>query len=76
MMSDLKARASRELNRKQIDNHTKRWTRHGSTRHLFDETALAAAISYTLDEQGHPMAIYDFRKKVPVNEAPVKEMDF
>ena len=58
-MSDLKARASRELNRTGTDANDKRWTRHGSTRHLFDDASVAAAVAYTLDEQGSPMAVYD-----------------
>ena len=61
LMSDLKARASRELRRSGTDANDKRWTRHGSTRHLFDEASVAAAVAYTLDEQGVSMAIYDPR---------------
>jgi REP element-mobilizing transposase RayT len=61
--SDLKARASRELNRAGVDAQEKRWTRHGSTRHLFDAESVACAVSYTLDEQGEPMEIYDSRKE-------------
>ena len=63
LMSDLKSRASRELNRSGVDANEKRWTRHGSTRHLFDDAAVAAAIAYTIDRQGAPMAIYDSRRK-------------
>ena len=58
LMSDLKARASRELNRSGTDANEKRWARHGSTRHLLDEATVAAAVAYTLDEQGSPMAVY------------------
>ncbi len=65
LMSDLKARASRELNRTGMDASDKRWTRHGSTRHLFDDASVAAAVAYTLDEQGSPMAVYDPRTKEP-----------
>ena len=67
LMSDLKARASRELNRRERAAHeasgnpAKRWTRHGSTRHLFNDASVAAAVAYTLDEQGPPMAVYDPR---------------
>ena len=61
LMSDLKARASRELNRLLVDSQTKRWTRHGSTRHLFDDASVAAASTYTLDQQGPVMAVYDPR---------------
>jgi REP element-mobilizing transposase RayT len=62
LMSDLKARASRELNLQSSVNNARRWTRHGSTRYLFDEASVAAAVAYTLDEQGPPMAIYDPRE--------------
>jgi hypothetical protein len=59
LMSDLKARASRELTRAGFDDATrKRWTRHGSTRHLFREDEVAEKIRYTLDEQGERMAWY------------------
>lgn len=74
LMSDLKARASRDLNRAEGAAHGaahtkgetaaatfKRWTRHGSTRYLFDEHSVAAAVAYTLDGQGAPMAVYDPR---------------
>lgn len=61
LMSDLKARASRDLNRAGVDAQETRWTRHGSTRHLFDDASVARAVSYALDEQGEPMAIYDSR---------------
>ncbi len=63
LMSDLKSRASRELNRAGVDAQEKRWTRHGSTRHLFDEASVAGAVSYTLDEQGEAMEFYDSRKE-------------
>jgi hypothetical protein len=68
LMSDLKARASRELSRLRIDAHGRRWTRHGSTRYLFDEVSVAAAVAYTLDEQGEPMAVYDSRAQRTMNE--------
>ena len=62
VMSDLKARASRELTRAGFDDaNRRRWTRHGSTLHLFDEAAVADKIDYTLNRQGVPMAWYDGR---------------
>ena len=62
VMSDLKARASRELTRVGLDDaKRKRWTRHGSTLHLFDEATVADKIDYTLNRQGVPMAWYDGR---------------
>lgn len=59
IMSDVKARASRDLTRAGFDSaKRRRWTRHGSRRHLFDEEHVAAAIHYTLDGQGERMACY------------------
>ncbi len=60
VMSDLKARASRELTRAGFDDSTrKRWSRHGSTLHLFDELTVTDKSDYTLNRQGTPMAFYD-----------------
>ena len=62
VMSDMKAQASRALTRAGFDDAArKRWTRHGSTLHLFDEATLADKIDYTLNRQGPPMAFYDGR---------------
>jgi hypothetical protein len=59
LMSDLKARASRDLTRAGFDDvKRKRWTRHGSTRYLFREDDVQEKIRYTLDEQGERMAWY------------------
>jgi REP element-mobilizing transposase RayT len=59
IMSDMKAAASKELTRAGFDDaHRKRWTRHGSTRRLFDGDAVEAAVRYTLDEQGTPMSTW------------------
>lgn len=60
IMSDMKSRASRDLNLAGFDSSERqRWTRHGSTRHLFREDETEAAIHYTLDEQGDRMAWYE-----------------
>lgn len=60
LMSDLKARASRNLTRAGLDDRDRlRWTRHGSTRHLFTPDQVEAKIHYVLHEQGQPMALYD-----------------
>jgi len=62
VMSDLKAAASRGLTRAGFDDaKRKRWARHGSTLHLFDEATVADKIDYTLNRQGPPMALYDGR---------------
>jgi REP element-mobilizing transposase RayT len=59
IMSDIKARASRELTNAGFDStQRKRWTRHGSTKYLFSDDEVAAAIRYTLDEQGERMEWY------------------
>ena len=60
LMSDMKARASRDLSRAGFENaERRRWTRHGSTKHLFRESDVQEKINYTLYEQGPPMSIYD-----------------
>jgi REP element-mobilizing transposase RayT len=59
LLSELKARASRELSAKNIDAHPNRWTRGGSKPSIFTEASLEGAIRYTLDEQGPRMAYYD-----------------
>lgn len=60
IMSDLKSRASRELNSAGFDDaERRRWTRHGSTRHLFREDEVEAKIHYTLNEQGDRMAWHE-----------------
>ncbi len=66
VMSDMKARASRELNRWEGSPLTscaarQRWTRHGSTLHLFEESSVMEKIDYTLNRQGTPMAFFDGR---------------
>jgi REP element-mobilizing transposase RayT len=59
LMSELKARASRDLTSAGFDNaERRRWTRHGSTLHLFREEDVEAKTRYTLDEQGERMAWY------------------
>ena len=59
LMSDLKGRASRDLTSAGFDDAAhRRWTRHGSTQHLFREDEVHARIHYTLDEQGERMAWY------------------
>jgi len=60
VMNDLKAYASRCLNRAGIDEpDRKRWARHGSTRWLWEQESISAAIRYVVDEQGEPMAVYE-----------------
>ena len=69
VMSDMKARASRELTRAGFDDaNRKRWTRHGSTLHLFDESVVADKVDYTLNRQGKPMAFHDGRNDGELRE--------
>jgi REP element-mobilizing transposase RayT len=59
LMSDLKGRASRDLTTAGFDDAgRRRWTRHGSTQHLFREEEVEEKIHYTLDQQGERMAWY------------------
>jgi REP element-mobilizing transposase RayT len=63
LMSDLKARASRDLNRAGFDSLDRiRWTRHGSTLHLFDWATVEAKARYTIEEQGVMMEFFDGRE--------------
>jgi REP element-mobilizing transposase RayT len=53
IMGQLKAWATRRLREAGLRGEDERvWTREGSTRHLFDEKALASAIAYVVDGQG------------------------
>jgi len=59
IMNELKAYASRCLNRQRLDEtKRKRWARHGSTRWLWNRENESAAIHYVVDEQGEPMAVF------------------
>ena len=59
VMNCFKTYASRLLNQAEIDNTIcKRWTRHGSTRYLWKEAHVQAAIDYVLHEQGEPMTMF------------------
>jgi REP element-mobilizing transposase RayT len=56
VMNDCKAYASRRLTEAGFDGKdAKRWSRHGSTKYIWDETYLHNAIRYTLHGQGDPM---------------------
>jgi REP element-mobilizing transposase RayT len=59
VLNDLKAYASRALTKAGFDvSDRRRWARHGSTRYLWNEEQLRAAINYVVREQGEPMAVY------------------
>lgn len=59
VMNDCKAYASRRLTEAGFDGKdAKRWTRHGSTKYIWNEQYLRNAIHYVLDGQGEPMERY------------------
>jgi len=59
VMNDLKSYSSSALNRGGIDQQRlKRWTRHGSTRYLWNQKQLDDARDYVIRRQGAPMALY------------------
>ncbi len=59
VMRACKATASKRLNEAGFDHpDRKRWTSHGSTKYLWHEESVAAAVNYTLNCQGEPMAVY------------------
>jgi REP element-mobilizing transposase RayT len=59
IMNELKAYASRELNRVGNDGpDRRRWARHGSTRWLWKDEEVMHALRYVIEEQGEPMALF------------------
>jgi REP element-mobilizing transposase RayT len=59
VMNDLKAYSSRRLSEAGYESaQRRRWTRHGSTRYLWTEDHVQAAIRYVTDRQGAPLAVY------------------
>ncbi len=71
VMADLKAYASRRLREKLNEPaDRKRWTEHGSTRYLWKEEQVEAAVDYVLNRQGAPMAVHDGRQETakPISE--------
>jgi REP element-mobilizing transposase RayT len=59
VMNELKAYASRELNRLGRDTpDRKRWARHGSTRWLWSDQDVQMALRYVVEEQGEAMALF------------------
>ena len=53
VMTDFKCYASRALGDSQ-----KHWSRHGSTRYLWNRESINAAIRYVAEGQGEPMALF------------------
>ncbi|MFO3150224.1 transposase, partial [Legionella pneumophila serogroup 1] len=65
IMNTVKAYASRYLNYTRLDGDRKnRWTRHGSTRYLWNEEEIEATIQYVVYEQGLPMAVFENKNRV------------
>jgi REP element-mobilizing transposase RayT len=59
VMNDLKACASHGLNNAGFDSpERKRWARHGSTRWLWKEHDVSAAVQYVIEQQGEPMSLF------------------
>jgi REP element-mobilizing transposase RayT len=59
VMNDLKAYASRKLNRLSGDVGARRhWAYHGSTLWLWKDQEVRNAVRYVVEEQGQPMAVY------------------
>jgi REP element-mobilizing transposase RayT len=59
VMNILKAYASRALNQAGLDGEDrKRWTRHGSTRYLW-QGDLSEAIEYVVRKQGEPLQVFE-----------------
>ena len=56
-MNDFKVYATRKLRRNaSADLPERLWTRHGSTRYLWNEEELETAVRYVRDGQGEKMA--------------------
>ena len=58
IISDCKSYATRALRPTAAVDRRRYWTKHGSTRYLWGQTSLRAAVSYVLDGQGAKMAFY------------------
>lgn len=71
MLSDFKAYATRAFRRAFPKIHRRRyWAAHGSTRYLWNEVSLRAAIEYVLNGQGEQMACYpNPKEKLPEQSA-------
>ncbi len=68
VMNDLKSYASRVLNADGFDaRDRKRWARHGSTRRLLDQKNIDAALTYVVEKQGEPMALWTTTRTPPAH---------
>ncbi|KTD66063.1 transposase [Legionella shakespearei] len=65
IMNTIKSYASRHLNLMQLDgSRINRWTRHGSTRYLWNESEVESTIQYVINEQGLPMAVFENKNRI------------
>jgi hypothetical protein len=59
LMNAFKVWASRKLNEAEgAPSDKRRWARHGSTRWLWKEESVNAAVKYVIEEQGERMEVY------------------
>lgn len=59
VLNSLKAYASRALREAGIDpSEIRRWSRHGSTRYLWNPAQIDAAVGYVVSGQGDPLEFY------------------
>jgi REP element-mobilizing transposase RayT len=59
IMDAMKAYATRRLNKTHPEDLARRrWSRHGSTKYLWEPEDVEAAIEYVLHEQGEPIAVF------------------
>ena len=73
MMSTIKAYATRRLKELKLDrNRLNWWTRHGSTKYLWKEPHVEAAIEYVVSEQGNPMAVFENQNRAVFYRAAIE----
>ena len=66
VMNDIKAAASRRLNKAFPEEAQRtRWTRHGSTRYLWTQDTVADKVGYVVNGQGAPMQRYPEANATP-----------
>ena len=63
-MNTIKSYASRHLNKAKLDGErVNRWARHRSTRYLWKDAEVEAAIQYIVYEQGLPMSVFENKNR-------------
>ena len=56
--------SARHLNKAKLDgDRVNRWARHGSTRYLWKNAEVEAAIQYVVYEQGLPMSVFENKNR-------------